>query len=150
MAIFYQYYPNYKQLYPEISTEVLDCLRKSDRKMKYAEVDLKVEDFEQDLENNSASFTPSREDSYERLMEDDQQFAQDELSPEAVAVRKDELHRLRLCLARLSNQERTLIQSIYFEEISEPALSAQTGVSQQLINYRKQKILCKLKKLLDS
>lgn len=145
MARFDQYYPNYEKLYPgvELTPKVLDCLRKSDRKMKYAEVDLKVEDFIGDQEKKIARFLPSREDSYDRLLEEEEQFAQDEQSPESVALHKDELCRLRACLTLLSDCERRLIYALYFEGLSESALSARTGVSQQLVNYRKQKILGK-------
>lgn len=147
-----RYHPNYKKLYPgvELTPEVLDFLDKSDRKMEYAEVDLKVEGFVCDQEQQIARFLPSREDSYDRLIEDERQFALDGLSPEDEAVHEDELRRLRACLALLSDCESKLIRALYFEGLSEPALSAQTGVSQQLINYRKQKILGKLKKLLEN
>ena len=132
-----------------LTPEVLDWLDKSDRKMEYAEVDLKTEGFVCDQEKEVARFLPSREDSYDRLAEENCQFILDEPSPEAVTVHKDELHRLRACLDQLSHSEQKLIRALYFEGLSEPALSAQTGVSQQLINYRKQKILGKLKKLLE-
>lgn len=152
MAKRNQYHPNYKKLYPgvELTPEVLACLRTTDRKMEYAEVDLKVERFVQDQERGVAVFLPSREDSYDRLLEEDRQFVQDELSPEAAVLHADELRRLRLCMALLSEYEQGLIRALYFEGLSEPALSARMGISQQLINYRKQKILGKLKKLLET
>ena len=97
MAKYDKYHPNYKKLYPgvELTPEVLDVLDKSDRKMEYAEVDLKTERFVQDLEQGSAVFFPSREDSYDRLLEEERQFTLDELSPEIVAIHADELLRLR-------------------------------------------------------
>lgn len=151
MAKYDQYHPNYEKLYPgvELTPELLDFLDKSDRKIEYAEVDLKVERFVQDQKRKVAVFFPSREDSYDRLLEEDRQFTQDELSPEAAVLHADELRRLRLCMALLSDNEQELIQALYFEGSSESALSARMGISQQLINYRKQKILGKLKKLLE-
>lgn len=151
MARYDQYHPNYRKLYPgvELTPEVLDFLDKSDRKMEYAEVDLKVEGFTCDQKKMIARFLPSREDSFDRLLEDDVQFALVGLSPEDEAIHTDELHRLRVCLTLLSDCESRLIRALYFDGLSEPELSKQTGVSQQLINYRKQKILQKLKKLLE-
>ncbi|MEG1926896.1 MAG: sigma-70 family RNA polymerase sigma factor [Ruthenibacterium sp.] len=58
--------------------------------------------------------------------------------------------RLHQCLAELTEREQMLIRALFFEGKSEPALSAETGISQQSINYRKQKILLKLKKLMKN
>lgn len=151
MARFDQYHPNYKQLYPgvELTPEVLDFLDKSDRKMEYAEVDLKVEGFKCDQEKEIARFLPSREDSYDRLVEEDWQFTLDELSPEAVTLHKDELHRLRFCLAQLSSSEQRLIRSLYFEGLSERQLSVATGIPQKTINDRRRRTLSKLRKMMD-
>lgn len=146
-----RYHPNYKKLYPgvELTPEVLDFLDKSDRKMEYAEVDLKVEGFVCDQEQQIARFLPSREDSYDRLIEDEQQFALDGLSPEDEAVHEDELRRLRLCLALLSDCESRLIQALYFEGLSERELAKRTKTHHMTIHSRKVKILSKLKKLLE-
>lgn len=150
MAKYDKYHPNYKKLYPgvELTPEVLDVLDKSDRKMEYAEVDLKTERFVQDLEQGSAVFFPSREDSYDRLLEEERQFALDELSPEAVAIHMDELCHLRLCLALLSDCERRIIHALFFEGLSERELAKRTQTHYMTIHCRKVKILNKLKKLL--
>lgn len=150
MARFDQYHPNYKKLYPgvELTPEVLDFLDKSDRKMEYAEVDLKVEGFQCDQEKEIARFLPSREDSYDRLLEEERQFTEDEQSPEAVALHKDELCRLRACLAQLTSYEGRLIRALYFEGLSERELAKQTKTHYMTIHCRKVKILGKLKKLL--
>lgn len=151
MAKYDQYHPNYKKLYPgvELTPEVLDFLDKSDRKMEYAQVDLKVEGFVCDQEKQVARFLPSREDSYDRLMEDERQFTLDELSPEEVVIHEDELCRLRFCLKLLSDCERELIQALYFDEMSERQLSMMTGTPQKTINDRRRKILAKLKKIME-
>lgn len=150
MARFDQYHPNYKKLYPgvELTPEVLECLDKSDRKMEYAEVDLKVEGFVCD-QKKVACFLPSREDSLDRLVDEDWQFTLDELSPEAVTLHKDELHRLRFCLAQLSSSEQRLIRSLYFEGLSERQLSVATGIPQKTINDRRRRTLSKLRKMMD-
>ena len=79
---------NYAVLYPgvEITDEVLAALKESDRKMKYAEYDLKCERFIMDEEKGAAFFLPSREDSLERLMEENRQFRNDSALPEEVVI----------------------------------------------------------------
>lgn len=94
------------------------------------------------------------ERSIEQFREDGVQSVEGQLasyvpSPEEIVCREDMCARLHACLSRLSQQERELLHALYFEGLSEPALSAQTGVSQQLINYRKRKTLGKLRKLLE-
>lgn len=151
MAKFDQYHPNYKQLYPsvELTPEVLDFLDKSDRKIEYTEVDLKVEGFIGDQDKQIARFLPSREDSYDRLLDEERQFALDELSPEDKAVHEDELRRLRVYLALLSDCESRLIRALYFEGLSERQLSVATGTPQKTINNHRRKILGKLRKMMD-
>lgn len=151
MAVYDKYYPNYKKLYPgvELTPEVLACLRTTDRKMKYAEFDLKVEQYIPDPETGEFRRVPSREDSYERLLEEERQFTQDGLSPEAIVLQTDELRRLNLCLALLSNHEQRLIRALYFDGFSERQLSAAIGVPQKTINDRRRKTLAKLKKMMD-
>ena len=79
------YYPDYEKMYPgvKITPEVLAALRASDRQMRRFENELKTERFEADNEKQVARFIPSREDSYERLVEEDRlQFADEEMSVE--------------------------------------------------------------------
>lgn len=80
-----KYHINYEKLYPgiEIPPEVLSVLRKGDRKEEYQEVDLKQERFVYDPETKTAYFIPGREDSYERLIEDEKrQFSNEDPTPE--------------------------------------------------------------------
>lgn len=151
MAKYDQYYPNYEKLYPgvKLTPEVLACLRTTDRKMKYVEVDLKAEQYIPDPKTGETIRLPSREDSYERLLEEDRQFPMDELSPEAETIHADELRRLRLCMALLSNYEQRLISALYFEGLSERELACRTNTHYMTLHCRKVKILKKLKKLMS-
>ena len=83
------YYPDYEKMYPgvKITPEVLAALRASDRQMRRFENELKTERFEADNEKQVARFIPSREDSYERLVEADRlQFADEEMSVEDAEI----------------------------------------------------------------
>lgn len=64
---------------------------------------------------------------------------------------KDKKNLLHKIMTNLSDEEVFLIKSIYFDDMKEKDLAEKLNVSQQLIHYRKKKILKKLKfYLLDS
>ncbi|MDD3062792.1 MAG: sigma-70 family RNA polymerase sigma factor [Massilibacteroides sp.] len=69
-------------------------------------------------------------------------------SVEDAVVRKIMADKLHQCIERLTAEERDLITKIYFQEISEVQLAKEMGLLQQTINYRKQKILKKLLKMM--
>ena len=146
-----KYNPDYKKLYPgiEISPEILEVLEKSDRKMEYMEVDLKTETFVYDADRKIARFLPSREDSYNRLLGEDQQFATSEDSVEMVTLRKTQIQRLRQILPMLEPEEAALIHTLYFENVSERQLAKQSNTPYMTIHNRKRRILAKLLKLME-
>lgn len=153
MAKYDRYHPNYKKLYPGIGDrpEILTALKKSDRKMEYIEVDLKSERFVQDQETGTAVFLPSREDSYERLRDEDKlQFVADEDTPEGKAIHADELQRLRAAMRKLTPDEAELIHALFYEEAGERRFAKETGLPQSTIHYRKARILAKLHKLMEN
>jgi RNA polymerase sigma factor, sigma-70 family len=119
--------------------------------MEYMEVDLKQERFVQDQEAGTAVFLPSREDSYDRLQDEEYiQFAMDELTPEAIVVRREEIRLLWIALRQLEPEEYDLIQSLYFRGMSERKLSKQTGIPQQTINDRRRRAIDRLKVFLKN
>lgn len=152
MPKYDKYHPNYGKLYPGIEKrpEVLHALKRSDRKMEYMEVDLKQEKFVQDQEAGTVGFLPSREDSYDRLQDEEHiQFAMDEFTPEAIAVRREEIRLLWVALRQLEPKEYDLIQALYFKGMSERQLSKQTGIPYMTIHDGKHRILKKIKKFLE-
>ena len=99
MAKHDKYHPDYSKLYPGIESrpEILAVLKQSDRKMKYIEVDLKTERPVYSKKAGRIIFRPSREDSFERLCEDEHiQFASDDSSLEEELAHKDKLRRRAL------------------------------------------------------
>lgn len=151
MSRYDLYRPNYKKLYPEIEDrpEILEVLRKSDRKMEYIEVDLKVERFVQDQESGSGAFLPSREDSYDRLCDQEQaQFASGGPSPEDMAIHNEQVRLLRAALAKLDPADANLIQALFYRGLSERQLSQETGVPYMTIHNRKVRVLEILKKIM--
>jgi len=148
--------PDYAKLYPgtTISAEVLDALKKGDRKEEYLAYDLKRERWIIDREARTAKCISSREDSLDRLVEENRQFADDGESVESAAVKNVMLKKLRSCLDLLAAEERVLIDALFFENDGEgnsgSVVAQRYGVTQQAINKRLHRILRKLKNFLEN
>ena len=65
-------------------------------------------------------------------------------------VRAVMVDRLKVALPLLSDSEQTLIQAIFFEELSEREVGLKLGVTQSVVNKRKAKILAKLRKIMEN
>ena len=65
-------------------------------------------------------------------------------------VRAVMVDRLKAALPLLSDSEQTLIQAIFFEELSEREVGLRLGVTQSVVNKRKAKILAKLRKIIEN
>lgn len=142
--------PNFRKMYPEASDEIIAVLRTTERKMQYQEYDLKMEQTIVDQTELTVEIIPSREDSYERLLDMDMQFRDESASAEDLAIRNFQAQQLHKALSVLSEDERYLIDQLYFQEKTERELAAQLGVSQNAINKRRQRILERLRGLLKN
>lgn len=148
MAIFRKR-TNYREKYLDLSDEMIEVLEKSDRKMEYQQYDLKVEQCQIDGIRRTVTYIPSREDSYERLLEENQQFAAASESVEDAAVKAVMIEKMLDNLKLLAPEEQDLIGELFFKGKSERKVSAETGIPYMTIHDRKVKILGKLKKLLE-
>ena len=126
-----------------VSEQVYRVYQHYERKEEYFSYDLKVEKFQKE----TASFLPSREDSYERLLEQDKQFAASAQPVEEQAVSSVWLEGLLECL---SEDERIILHKLYFEDKSERIVSMELGISKTALHQRKVKLLRKLKKFLKN
>lgn len=142
--------PNFRKMYPEASDEIIAVLRTTERKMQYQEYDLKMEQTIVDQTELTVEIIPSREDSYERLLDMDMQFQDESTSAEDLAIKNFQAQQLHKALSVLSEDERYLIDQLYFQEKTERELAAQLGVSQNAINKRRQRILERLRGLLKN
>lgn len=82
----------------EVNKELYETYYKGQRKEKYFTYDLKQEHTRVDKETGEVIVVPSREDSYERLLEAEKQFAEEAEDVEDVAVRAVMLEKLRKLL----------------------------------------------------
>lgn len=126
-----------------VSEQVYRAYQHYERKEEYFSYDLKTEKFQKE----TATFLPSREDSYERLLEKDRQFAASGVSVEEQAVSSVWLEELLQCL---SAGERVILHKLYFEDKSERNVSIELGISKTALHHRKVKLLQKLKNFLEN
>ncbi len=126
-----------------VSEQVYQVYQHYERKEEYFTSDLKKEKFQKE----TATFLPSREDSYDRLLEKDRQFASPDLSVEELAISSVWLERLFQCL---SEDEKVMIHKLYFEGKTERIVSMELGISKTALHHRKVKLLQKLKFFLEN
>ena len=133
----------------EVSEEVYQVYMQGDRKMRYFETDLKTERTMLAEDGTVQRIIPSREDSLDRLIDDNsRQFSDAGESVEDAVLRKlaeDELHR---ALEKLTDEEYALVYALFFEGKTERAYAKELGVAQVTVHKKKQRILKKLKEIL--
>ena len=134
----------------EVTEEVYRAYMRGDRKIRYFENDLKTERFVLGKDGQVIQIIPSREDSLDRLVEENaRQFPDEQESVESMVLHKLEVDKLHTALSLLTPEERALIQALFFEERSESELAVALGISQPAVYKRKMKILKKLKIFLE-
>lgn len=132
----------------EVSRELYEAYYKGHRKEKYFTHDLKQEHTKVDRETGQITVIPSREDSYERLLEAEKQFAEEAEDIEDAAIRAVMLEKLNEALHTLTDEETAIIHALFYQEISEVELAKRLGIARTTLQSRKYRILEKLKKLL--
>lgn len=132
----------------EVSRELYEAYYKGRRKEKYFAQDLKREHTRVDKETGQSTVIPSREDSYERLLEAEKQFAEEVEDIEDAAIRAVMLERLNEALHTLTDKEMAIIHALFYQEVSEVELAKRLGIPRTTLRSRKDKILEKLKNML--
>lgn len=94
-------------------------------------------------------YIPGRELSYEQLVEQDWQFAAPDDSIEDKVIREDLLEKLRTVLHSLSEEELALLEELFYLEKTEREVAGMYDVSQNTIHYRKNRLLDKLRKMME-
>ena len=141
--------PDYKKMYPEAKEEVINLLRTTERKMQYQEYDLKTEQTVINQENQTIITIPSREDSLERLADQEMQFVGQSESVEETVLRWLQYAQLHKAISRLSDDERELVDRLFFQGQTEREAAAEMGIYRNAVHKRKNRILEKLKNFLE-
>ena len=114
----------------EVTDAVYEAYMKGDRKMRYFENDLKAERILLDEDGQIKQIILSREDSLDRLMDDNaEQFSDRHESVEDMVLRKISVERSHTGLSTLSEKERELIETLFFEEKTERDVASAMGIS---------------------
>ena len=126
----------------EVSDEIYKILKKSDRRIKYVEKDLKETRYSINQKKETVKEIPSREDSLDRLTEIGKDFADSNSDFQDSLVLKIMLDE---ALAKLSEEERYLITQLFYLGRTERDLANELGISQYTVNRNKHKTLKKLR-----
>ena len=107
------------------------------------------------IENNDASFFAheiqmsgligGEDGAYENFKE----FIDTENIPDNTVLKIVEIEALRKAISVLPDADKALIRALFYDGLTEQEYAAQVGISQQMINRKKQRILNFLKKLLS-
>ena len=136
--------------YVDVTDEIYTAYLKGQRKINYFEKDLKSERVIKDKNGEIKKIIPSREDSLDRLLSDNQrQFSDDSESVESVVQMNDEIDKLHNALNQLSADEWAIIKMLFYDEMSERDTAKVLGISQVAVNKRKHRILKKLKRIIN-
>lgn len=142
--------PDYKKMYPDAGEEVISLLRITERKMQYQEYDLKTEQIIINQEKQTMMTIPSREDSLERLADQEVQFIGETESVEEIVLRRLQCAQLHRALSLLSDDEQELIDRLFFQGQTEREAAESMGIYRNAVHKRKNRILKKLKIFLEN
>ena len=129
----------------EVSDELYKYLKRSDRKIKYFEKDLKQTNYIINQEKCTVKEIPSREDSLDRIMALGTDFADNESNFDEVVLRKVMLEQ---ALEKLNDEERYLITQLFYFGRTERDLAKELKIPQRTLHDYKRRILCKLHEFL--
>lgn len=137
--------------YIPVSKEVYLAYHGSARKIRYFQEDLKAEKLVVDQENRRVTFLPSREDSLERLTENQrQEFAAPDETPEELLVRRCRNKELWDAVSALPPKLSFVILEIFKQGKPLRSISDETGIPVMTLQHRKEKALSELKKILKN
>lgn len=94
-------------------------------------------------------YIPSRELSYEQFVEQDWQFFTLDISAEDIMVRAAMVEKLQSILHSPSAEKMALVEELFYLKKTEGEAAKLFAVSQNTIHYRKNKVLEKLRKLIE-
>lgn len=130
----------------KVSKEVYAEYHRSKRQERYFTKDLKRERMSIDQDRETITFIPGREDSYERLLDMDRQFAVPGELLEDKVIREILLEK---ALKTLTSEEQELIRELYYLDKTERQVSEALHIAKSTLHYQRDQILSKLRKLLD-
>lgn len=98
------------------------------------------------VERKRCKIRAARERSLEAFMDSGFDIPASNPSSDNIIEEKLLLEVLHTCLAELTDDERYIIRSLYYQKNSERMVAREIGVSQNTVNYHKKRLLDKLRK----
>lgn len=133
----------------KVSEEVYREYYRAEEKERYFMTRLKQERIVIDQETQTVTIIPSREDSYERLIEANEQFATSDKSVAETVVKAIQLEKLNEALHTLSDEEMTLIRELFYLNRTVREVSEQYQIARSTLQSRKEAVLRKLWNMLE-
>lgn len=133
----------------KVSEEVYREFYRGEDKERYFMGKLKKGRTTVNQDTQEIRYIPSRELSYEQLVEQDWQFAASDISVEDKVVKAAMIEKLQSILHNLTAEEMALVEELFYLEKTEREAAKRFAVSQNTIHYRKNKVLEKLRKLIE-
>ncbi|GAA0788084.1 sigma-70 family RNA polymerase sigma factor [Hathewaya limosa] len=128
-----------------VTDEVYKAYYKMDRHARYLQKDVKVGSSKIDPITGAIKYKPSKEDSIERLMDKGLDFA-DVQDVEDIVCDKAMLFILQKAMEELNNEEREIIDSLYYKNFTTRETGKKINKSHVTVGKKHKKILEKLKK----
>ena len=128
----------------EVSGDIYDEFYHYKRKDRYFSEDLKTGTYRK-MKNGKEIYIPPREVSLDEMMDQGVSF-QDNMDVEEQAMRAVLKETLQRALKSLTDEELSLIDGLYGEELSVSELARMEGVTREEIRKRRNRILDKLRK----
>ncbi len=129
-----------------VSDEIYAVCQQYAEKEDYLTRRLKEESFVYDPEKRVAMFLPSREDSYERLIEAGEEFACDQSSVEERAIASVLAENL---MRRMTDEEKAIIIQSYVCGKSDQEAADHLGIHKEAYKSRRQAVIAKCRKFFD-
>ena len=100
-------------------------------------------------EHGNTTLISEREVSLDMLIADDWEFPSSAPSPESAVIDRMQIEDLYSSLDLLTDDERELIHSLFFDGMTEREYAGLIGIAQKNVNKKKQRVLQKLKNYLS-
>lgn len=133
----------------KVSEEVYREYKRAEEKERYFMKRLKKGRFLVDSEQQTVTYIPSREASYEQLLQEDWEFPASGETVDDMAVKAYQIEKLQKALHSLSDEEMMLIQELFYLEKTEREVCAALNVAKSTLHDRKARVLEKLRKQLE-
>lgn len=129
----------------KVSEEIYRVYKSAEEKERYFMKRLKKGRFVMDPEGREGIYVPGREKSFEKLLDEEWEFADQGMSVEDIVEKASLIKELETAMRTLSEDERVLIEEIFYLERTEREVCDALHMAKTTLNRRKQAILRKLK-----